>query len=437
MISSRACLFASLGLSLFSAACSSSNASSPVGPNAGGAGGTDASVADATIDAGSSADGTVASNDSAANASSAGTSQAPPIGGAAVEAWLATGAYKLWSAEPAIHASRSPSPHGFNRIYSNQIISSNAGGTGPWPEGAAAVKELYNAQTDTTPVGYAVYLKTQSDSAAGANWYWYERVPSTSSAPHDAAGVVADGLGGSGTPNTICVGCHAAAGSDPAHTPSPGGRDEVYTPVSSSGSTDAGAADASAASGPSDAGAAGAADAASSGTEAGATDAALAGTSQTPPMGGPNVEAWLATGAYKQWAAEPAIHASRSPSPHGFNRIYSNQVISSNAAGTGPWPEGAAAVKELYNLQTDTVPVGYAVYLKTQADSAAGANWYWYERVPSTSSAPHDANGVVADGLGGSGTPNTICVACHSAAESDAAHTPSVGGRDEVYTPVP
>jgi hypothetical protein len=30
---------------------------------------------------------------------------------------------------------------------------------------------------------------------------------------------------------TICVGCHAAAGKDTTHTPSPGGHDEVYTPV--------------------------------------------------------------------------------------------------------------------------------------------------------------------------------------------------------------
>jgi hypothetical protein len=119
---------------------------------------------------------------------------------------------------------------------------------------------------------------------------------------------------------------------------------------------------------------------------------------------------------------------------------------------------GAAAVKELYTAVTDTTPVGYAVYLKTQADSAAGANWYFYERVPLSSTVPHDANGVVADGLGATGTANSICVACHAAARSglgatgtamsicvschavagsDAAHTPSVGGRDEVHAPVP
>jgi len=162
-------------------------------------------------------------------------------------------------------------------------------------------------------------------------------------------------------------------------------------------------------------------------------------SAQTPPMGGAAVEAWLAQGDYLKWHCEAAVHASRSPSVHNFNRICSNDVINANATAMSDWPVGAAAVKELYQSATDTKPVGYAVYLKTQADSASGANWYWYERVPTTglqSAAPHDANGVVADGLGGSGTPMTICVACHGASGSDAAHTPSVGGRDEVYTPV-
>lgn len=176
---------------------------------------------------------------------------------------------------------------------------------------------------------------------------------------------------------------------------------------------------------------------ASTGASAGASSGASMGTAQMPPMGGPAIEAWLAMGSYKQWQSEPDIHAARSPSPHGFDRVYSNSVISMNAAGTGAWPMGAAAVKELYTAVTDTTPVGYAVYLKTQADSAAGANWYFYERVPLSSAAPHDGNGIVADGLGAAGTAMSICVSCHAAAGSDAAHTPSAGGRDEVYTPVP
>ena len=164
---------------------------------------------------------------------STGDDQTPPMGASAVEAWLTTGAtsYKTWSSEAAVHASRSPSPHGFNRIYSNALISANATATTPWPKGSAAVKELYATGDATTPVGFAVYLKTENDTAAGANWYFYERVPLDNDAPHDANGVVADGLGGTGAAKEICVGCHKGAGSDMAHTPTPNGRDLVYTPI--------------------------------------------------------------------------------------------------------------------------------------------------------------------------------------------------------------
>jgi hypothetical protein len=154
------------------------------------------------------------------------------MGGSNVTDWLTQGAYKSWTCEPAVHEARSPSPHGYNRICSNDILSAAAGGGDPFPKGAAGVKELYADDTGGSPVGYAVYLKTKSDSEGGAAWYWYEVVPPESKAPHDGHGVVADGFGDSGPAKTICVGCHAAAGSDGPHTPSPGGRDFVYTAVS-------------------------------------------------------------------------------------------------------------------------------------------------------------------------------------------------------------
>jgi hypothetical protein len=165
---------------------------------------------------------------------------------------------------------------------------------------------------------------------------------------------------------------------------------------------------------------------------------ATTGDAQTPPQGAANVQAWLAKGAYKSWASEPAIHASRPPSPHGYDRVFSNALIAQNAASTAPWPSGAAAVKELYASAGDTAPIGYAVYLKTAADSAAGASWYYYEQVPPstpTSMVPHDENGVVADGLGASGPAKDICVGCHAGAGMDAMHTPIAGGHDFVYTP--
>jgi hypothetical protein len=73
---------------------------------------------------------------------------------------------------------------------------------------------------------------------------------------------------------------------------------------------------------------------------------------------------------------------------------------------------------------TDTTPTGgYTVSLKTSADSAGGANWYFYDRFDGM---------VYADGMG-----TSYCVGCHSLAGSSAAYTTSPGARDFVFTPVP
>jgi hypothetical protein len=143
---------------------------------------------------------------------------------------------------------------------------------------------------------------------------------------------------------------------------------------------------------------------------------------QTPPREDTELEAWLAAGTYRQWSCETDVHASRSPSPHGFNRICSNDAIRRNATAAGDWPVGAAAVKELYSSATAGAPFGYSVYLKTAADSAGGDNWYWYERLPPKS---------LFSGLGVG-----ACTGCHSSAGRSASSTPSPGSRDFVFTPV-
>src|SRR5262249_14301395 len=131
-------------------------------------------------------------------------------------------------------------------------------------------------------------------------------------------------------------------------------------------------------------------------------------TSQMPPAGHDALEGWLAGGEYKRWHCEPAAHEARPPSPHGMNRICSNDLLSQ--AGAGEYPVGAASVKELYG--GDGHLSGYAVARHTKA-GAGGDAWYWYERMGST---------VVADGAGDAGPSKMICVACHGAAGSDAAH---------------
>lgn len=146
-----------------------------------------------------------------------------------------------------------------------------------------------------------------------------------------------------------------------------------------------------------------------------ASDAGCPGTAGDPqtPGTGPQAEAWLAKGDYKTWKSEPAVHDSRSPSPHGKNRIFSNAKLS--AHGAGEYPVGAGSVKELYDAAGTTI-VGYAIGLKTKA--GAGDAWYWYEKMGTT---------VVANGNG-----VALCTGCHSAAGTDAAHS----GHDFVYTQV-
>ena len=285
-------------------------------------------------------------------------SQQPPQGQAAIDAWLASGAYLSWNCEP--EALQRTSIHGPDRICSNDIIADDlqASNTAAWRQGAAAVKELYNSDLSSI-IGYAVYLKTAPDSANGDNWYWYEVI--------DGA-IFADGLG-----ESQCSGCHSAANDEQV-----GARDFVYAPI---GRQDAGE-----------------------------------DRSQIPPQGASAIDAWLAGGAYLNWSCEP--QALQRSSIHGPDRVCSNDIIVEDlrASSTAPWRQGAAAVKELYNEDLSSI-IGYAVYLKTDADSANGSNWYWYEVINDS---------IFADGLG-----ESQCFGCHSAANN-----PQEGARDFVYLPI-
>lgn len=196
----------------------------------------------------------------------------------------------------------------------------------------------------------------------------------------------------------------AACGDDTTGTGGSGGSDTTSTSTTSGGTTSA----------------------TSSSSTGGGT--MLTVDAQTPPQGGvAPMKAWLATGDYKKWKCEAAEHAQSGSSPHGFNRICSNAKLS-GAGATGDFPVGAAGVKELWD-KAGGVVTGYAVYVKTQADSAGGANWYWYEDAPSI----NPPGGVVADGFGTAGVPKDVCVGCHIKAGPGFAPT----SRDFVFTQVP
>lgn len=132
---------------------------------------------------------------------------------------------------------------------------------------------------------------------------------------------------------------------------------------------------------------------------------------QLPPIDSVDtLEAWLAGGAYREWAVESAIHPSTGP--HAGNVLtYVNAIaLQSLADGDPEHPQDAATVKELYGDSFDTI-IGYAVSRKTAPQSEGGDLWYWYERVYDTT-------------YGGElGT--TLCTGCHG------------GGADYILTPYP
>lgn len=110
---------------------------------------------------------------------------------------------------------------------------------------------------------------------------------------------------------------------------------------------------------------------------------------------------YLQSGAYRAFPHESAPHAS--VGPHGQVQTYLNPVLEASiSAGNEAHPVGAAAVKELYE---DGVVTGWAVYVKTQAESDGGNGFYWYEVFSAT-----DPSAVAVDGQGEPG-----CTGCHSA----------------------
>lgn len=166
-----------------------------------------------TNDASALPDGSATDGSAADDGGATDLSELPPTeSAAALEAWIAGGYYKSWACEAMPHPSRPPSGHSPNRVCSNRTASAHD--AGEYPVGAASVKELYDT-TGQSIVGYAVARKMAV--GGGESWYWYERL--------DSAGVIANGLGTSGTPKTVCAGCHKRAGT------STFGHDMVFTQV--------------------------------------------------------------------------------------------------------------------------------------------------------------------------------------------------------------
>lgn len=128
-----------------------------------------------------------------------GTPQRPPVGQAAVEAWLAQVFYRAWTCEDRIFPPRLTGNHGRHKICSNQALLDS--GSGPYPVGAASVKELYTASDQ--PNGFAVGVKVTEGEGTNT-WYWYERRGTSPAVRPLAEGV--------GVPD--CAVCHGLAPRD-------------------------------------------------------------------------------------------------------------------------------------------------------------------------------------------------------------------------------
>jgi hypothetical protein len=114
---------------------------------------------------------------------------------------------------------------------------------------------------------------------------------------------------------------------------------------------------------------------------------------------------YLQAGSYKNFAAkESGRHPSRGPHTKiGWPvRVFlSPKIDASLKAGIASHPIGASIVKEMYDGSGKLQ--GWAVMVKTSADSAGGKGWFWYE-VTSTI----DGSKPVASG---NGVP--LCFGCH------------------------
>jgi hypothetical protein len=139
----------------------------------------------------------------------------------------------------------------------------------------------------------------------------------------------------------------------------------------------------------------------------------MGGTSAAVPTSGDDLFPYLQSGKYLGLPSESAIHTSTGPHGGKVRTFVNPSLLASLEAGNAEHPVDAAAVKELWGAGASLG--GWAVMVKTEADSAGGDGWYWYEVYSAT-----DPSSPVADGNG-----IGLCANCHA------------GGKDFFLSPFP
>lgn len=132
-----------------------------------------------------------------------------------------------------------------------------------------------------------------------------------------------------------------------------------------------------------------------------ATTLSPAHASDVPPTDSTALLKWLQAGGYKAWPKESAPHRSMGPHQTLVVTYLNPSLDKSMTAKSKAHPKGSAAVKEL--LDATGRPGGWAVSVKTSADSDGGKAWYWYEIIGvSPGNVVAQANGVA------------LCTGCHT-----------------------
>jgi hypothetical protein len=144
----------------------------------GGAGGADSS-------AGGAADGTGGAS------ATGGAAGEVPAERAALEAFLAEGAYSEFEAESSAHEGAGPHFGKVRTFVNPSLAASLAAGESERPVGAAAVKELFG--DGDVLLGHAVTVKV-ADGTQPSSWYHYQAFEGS---------VSADGVA-----VPVCVSCH-------------------------------------------------------------------------------------------------------------------------------------------------------------------------------------------------------------------------------------
>lgn len=178
------------------AACSDDTADPRDDPTRGGSAGARAGDSGANAGAPGADAGAPGGSAGAAGAAGGGAEQTgadAPAERAALELFLAEGAYAGWPAEVSVHASPI---HGKGvRVFYGPLAAAAVRARAPtFPAGAATVKELWDKGRVH---GYSVWVKTAAESQDGGAFYWYEAI--------DDGKVLYEGTGIS-----VCVSCHSS-----------------------------------------------------------------------------------------------------------------------------------------------------------------------------------------------------------------------------------